>query len=367
MKKIVSLTLMLVFALFALVSCGGDELTPIPNHYPTDTNTDETVETVNLYIIGGEGTANNETVQPIKNLIANKTSAKFSTKLNVIYLSEAEYCEKVMEDITEKYAKSSEAADPNKKVEGAIVLVNSIDFMNELMASEEIGVVDLSSYLLNKYATLNAAVPKPLLQAARTEDGKIFALPNARTIGHYTYLVINEEIACQTLKFSPSELASYKTYEDTAELRQAMIDNNYDPATYVTEKTGSFADKAKIEAEGNVCNIISVPTVSAADAFTSAFAIIDSGNEEINERSMRIISALNENVEIRNILQYGVEYTNYTVENGNIVRKDGSDLYDMNYIYTGNAFILEFCEEIGWTKADEENGKNQNKNAIYKA
>ena len=33
----------------------------------------------------------------------------------------------------------------------------------------------------------------------------------------------------------------------------------------------------------------------------------------------------------------------------------------MNYIYTGNAFILKFSEQIGWTEDDLANGINQNK------
>ena len=79
---------------------------------------------------------------------------------------------------------------------------------------------------------------------------------------------------------------------------------------------------------------------------------------------MRVIEALNENEDVRNILQYGIEHTNYTVENGVVVRKDDAEAYIMNYMYTGNAFILMYCEEIGWTADAMQNGKNQNKDVV---
>ena len=387
MKKIISLALMLVFVLLALVSCGGDELTPIPEHYPKDTNNEESIEEIDLYIIVGEGTAE-KALDPVKKYISNKTQAKLNVKLNVKYITEDEYQSTVKGAIDDKsiireYTVDEKNSDGTvekvTKKAGAVVLLNSFDFMVELSntiidstTDEETGetidryaLLDLSTMIYDKaFASLNDTVPKPLMKAAMTVEGKLYAIPNVRTLGEYTYLVIDEEIACKTLKFSPGELAGYKTYEDTAELRQAMVDNGYNPDEYVQVKTGTYSDKAKFISEGNVCNVISVPSVTAKDAFSSAFAVIDSGDAMINERAMRVIYALNENEEIRNILQYGIEHTNYTVENGVVVRKTGNDAYYMNYVYTGNAFILLHCEEIGWTADDVTNGNNQNKDVV---
>ena len=390
MKKIISLALMLVFALLALVSCGGEDLTPIPEHYPNEVTNDESIEEVDLYIIVGDGTAE-KALDPVKKYISNKAENEINVKLNVKYITEAEYQSTVKGAVEDKSIIREYTVDEMQidgtvakvtKKAGAVVLVNSMEFLAQLCAVEYEKVVDettgktesysaildIAPYLLEKeYATLNIVAPDALVSAAKTADGKLYAFPNSRTLGEYTYLVINEEIACQTLKFSPSELASYKTYESTEALRIAMTNNSLNPDEYVTVKTGTYSDKAMYEAAGNICNIISVPTITAKDAFESAFAIVDCGDAAVNERSMRVIDALNENEELRNVLQYGIEHTNYTVENGVVVRKDGNDSYIMDYKYTGNAFILMYCEEIGWTADAMQNGKNQNKDVVLKA
>ena len=387
MKKIISLALMLVFVLLALVSCGGDELTPIPEHYPNDVDNKEATEEVDLYIIVGDGTAD-KALDPIKKYINNKAVSELNVKLNVNYISQTEYQTTVkaaVEDqsIIREYTVDEMQLDGSvvkvTKKAGAVVLVNGFDFIAQLAAieynfgveeatGEEIikpAIVNIAPYLLEReYSELNITVPSALLAAAKTVDGKLLAFPNARTLGEYTYLVINEEIASKTLKFSPTELSSYKTYEETAALRDAMVANSFDPDDYVMIKKGSYSDKAKLEAEGYICNIVATPSVSASDAYASAYAIVDSGVDVVNDRAMRVINALSKNAEIRNILQYGIEYTNYTVENGTVVRKEGNDSYVMNYMYTGNAFILMYSEEIGWTQEAMQNGINQNKDVV---
>ena len=130
-------------------------------------------------------------------------------------------------------------------------------------------------------------------------------------------------------------------------------------------KTGTYSDKAKFEAEGNICNVVSAPSVVAEDVYSSAFAVIDSNDATVNNRAIRLIYALNKNVEIRNILQYGIEHTNYTIENGAVVRKDGNDSYVMNPYYTGNIFLLMYSDELAWNEAAMQNGVNQNKDVIY--
>ena len=111
----------------------------------------------------------------------------------------------------------------------------------------------------------------------------------------------------------------------------------------------------------NFCNIIEVPTVTTADAFASAFAVIANSQIKYNERAMKMIYEINNNEELRNFLQYGVLGANYELVEGNIVRvKTGNNEYDMNLDYTGDAFKADNCSELGWTEAKKAYGKLQN-------
>ena len=111
------------------------------------------------------------------------------------------------------------------------------------------------------------------------------------------------------------------------------------------------------------CNIITYPTVDKDYVFESAFAI--TRDTVSATRCMDIIYALNHDTTLRNLLQYGVETLHYTVEDGNIVKNSGCP-YEMNILYTGNVFTAGYCDELGWTKFADENGKKQNDESVVK-
>ena len=80
---------------------------------------------------------------------------------------------------------------------------------------------------------------------------------------------------------------------------------------------------------------------------------------------MKIIYSINTDTYLRNLLQYGVMGTNYTVENGDIVRiAEGENVYHMDLLHTGDIFKAEFCSEINWTKTAYDNGVAQNKDSV---
>lgn len=374
MKKLVSLILMLVFALMALVSCGSDELTEMPEHYPQDIGLDDYNAVVDMYIIVGEGTSKTAS-DNVASMISKKTLSNYGVSLNIVYLTEAEYESRVLSDavsLAREYTETVRDSDGQTKEvtrkAGTVVLVPNEAFMSSLLtggATQNCRPLNLMPYMkTNAYGNLNVLLPDALISAAKTGE-ELYAIPNNRTLGEFTYLLINEEVATQQLKYSPDIVSSYNTYESTAELRQSMTDNGFDPDLYVKVQTGTYDDKAMYEAEGYVCNVISNPQVTSADAFASAFAILDSGVDKANEAAMKIIYALNTDAEIRNMLEFGIEFTHYNLVDGKVVRETSGDAYNMNPLYTGNAFIMFYCDEYNWNEKNAVMGKNQNNAAVF--
>ncbi|MBQ4071689.1 MAG: hypothetical protein IJD51_04690 [Clostridia bacterium] len=403
MKRILSLLLCLTVLVLTLASCGADEFEDGPAY---SQKTDE-LGTVNvtLYIIKGDDMSDNAE-DTVRRQILATTESELNTKLTVEYLTLAEYETKVTAAIAEKgvvvpveeetdKAPSTEGAQheggapeapeaPEEEEEkpvpdGMIVLVHSSAFMDTISSTGKL--VDISEYLATKsFGTLNngQTIPTALLSAAKNADGKLLALPNNRVLGEYTYLSINKEVAMQQLKYSEDTLKSYNSYADTIKLRQDMEALGINPNLYVSVVPGTYATRYELEASGNFCKSIAVPTITRDDAFDSAFAIVNTGDDRVNERAMKIIYELNTNASLRNLLQFGVENTNYTVITekdevtdeiiySNIILETDDDKYRMNYLYTGNVFVLDFCEEIGWNAERKEVGLAQNAEVIFKA
>ena len=353
MKKILCLILCIIFASFMLVSCDEEDIGEVPEHYP---NIDDTIPEVdlNMYIIVGEGTSSNA-IDTVSRAISQYTLKTYHTSLNIKYVSADEYESTMLAAVG-----ATDASAAN------IVLVNSIDTMNSLIATEKL--VDLVPYLdTDDFGTLKVKIPTVLLDAAKTGES-LYALPNNHIIGEYEYLVINEEVAKHVLKENPSKLASYNTYESTEELRAEMVQAGYDANQYVYIQNGPYSLKAELEAQGNVCNVVSLPESTAEEAFSSAFAIVNS-TELANQRAMEIIYALSSDTELRNLLQYGVAGTNYTETHEDGVSEifmvdSEKNSYRMNIEYTGNMFICSYCDELGWTLENAISGQKQNEQAI---
>lgn len=397
MKKLISLLLCLMLLALTLVSCSQEVIDPVPEHYPKDDGEVQDVE-IDMYIIVGEGTTSNA-IDTVSRQIATKTLADYHAQLNVKYLTLAEYEQTVLNEVDKIVLPEPEEEEvPGEEVEdentegtlpeeeeeeeeevvlphGMIVLVHSSAFMDQLLATEKL--VAMNDYLTTEtFGKLNVSIPSALITAAKNPNGELYAMPNNRVLGEYEYLVIDPEVALQVSNYNEDVLLGYKSFEDTEALRNDLINNGYDdPTQYVFVAHGNPSTKAEFEEAGMICNVISTPTVSRADALSSAFAIVNTGNKYVNEKAMEIIYNLNVNETLRNLLQYGVPNTNYSIyeekdENDNVVYSNfiletDIDMYRMNYIYTGNVFILGFCEEIGWNAAYKADGEIQNKEVTF--
>ena len=352
----------MVICALTLISCGEGELGAWKDKYDYEKEVREEIE-LHMYIIVGEGTTSNA-ITTVQNMINQYTESNFKTTLTVHYLTASEYEDTLKEHLAAD-KKGEKVGNADAQVD--ILLVTNEALMNELMDGSYLA--DLTEfYDSDTYGTINTNIAESLLDAARV-DGKLYCVPNNHVVGNYEYLVINKTMA-EELNYGPLTLASYTTYEATAALRADMASkkglsqNEIDANVYV-KSDGMYEDKAEIEASGEwICNIVSKPVATAAEVYSSAFAI--SSTTEYSERCFEIIFALNMQAEFRNLLQYGVNITNYTIdEDGVVTRKldDENNAYNMNLLYTGTVFKAYYCEELGWTEAAKTNGEAQNANS----
>ncbi|MCQ2428529.1 MAG: hypothetical protein MJ137_09095 [Clostridia bacterium] len=89
-------------------------------------------------------------------------------------------------------------------------------------------------------------------------------------------------------------------------------------------------------AEDYYVNVLEYPRISEADVFSSMFAV--SSFTISVSRSMQVVTYLNTNSDLRNILQYGVKGVHYELDNNGAVHRLNKD-YMMNIRNTGNVFV----------------------------
>lgn len=135
-------------------------------------------------------------------------------------------------------------------------------------------------------------------------------------------------------------LAAKKHYENTE--GYLTTDPNAKAAVRIVK--GGWELKQKYEAEGYKVLVMQNPTMTTEEIYGSMFAI---GSHTVSASlSAAVITYLNTNEELRNILLYGVEGVNYTLEKVTVNEKEYSyavptvdNIYQMDVSKTGNEFI----------------------------
>ena len=102
---------------------------------------------------------------------------------------------------------------------------------------------------------------------------------------------------------------------------------------------------------------VEYPTVTDEDVYGNMFGVCSYNSADTVSRCMEILTDLNTNSELRNLLQYGVEEEHYNIIDDQIVRTEKGEGYRMNLYATGNVFI-SYPQDI-W-----ESGKQQNREAL---
>ena len=354
-KKLILLAMCVIAMVFSLASCDDGEIGSYLPNYDWKPEVIEDVK-LDLYIVVGEGTTENA-MTTVRDKINQHLDDKYHTTLAINYIKESEYAAKIAE-IT--------AAGSTKNT--GIVLINSKTMMDSLLASNSL--VDIASYLDTKnFGKLNTQITPALLGAAyenesKVVDGKdvtvehLYCIPNDHVVDEYEYIVIDKRVAKDMLNFTLTELSSMTTWEATEALRNAVEAHSSTLGVTVDQvvsvKTGSYELRNSYKSDdGYICNVSKVPTVTKEEVYSSAFGIL--AGTENKDRAMEIIYAINTDVELRNYLQYGVEYTNYTVVDDLVVpTTDPDSLYVMNLLYTGDVFNALYCEAEGFVKWNED-------------
>ena len=129
----------------------------------------------------------------------------------------------------------------------------------------------------------------------------------------------------------------------------------YGDADYATKlaectKTGTFADKLYFsngehtpENDLYYCKVMSYPTISAEDAFTSAYAVVRDNANAL--RCMDIICALNNDKDFANLLQFGEERVNYVLDDNGFAVPKATNLYVMNPLCTANIMLMHWFDD----------------------
>ena len=340
MKKFWSLILCLVVVCMSLVGCGDEPIGGYIENYPETTETVERLD-LNLYIITGDATQENAKIS-VATRIAGHTKTDYNTSLNVKYVSAADYEATVMNAIA---AGGKDAPH--------IVLINSESMLNSLLNAEGGSkILDLTSYYKTReFGRLNTQISAGLLSASKI-DGKYYTVPNNRIIGEYTYVVIDKAVLYD-YHYTNKEILAVNTVEAVNNLKADLISKSLVPEETVSSlvriETGSYERRYELDDTG-FCNVISTPKVTAADAFASAFAVVNT-SQKYNERAMKMIYAINNDTELRNLLQYGVQGANYDIVDGDIVSVvDDKNTYQMNLDYTGDLFKASYSSELGWVE-----------------
>ncbi|MBQ2827012.1 MAG: hypothetical protein IJF13_07290 [Clostridia bacterium] len=421
--------------------------------------------TLHLMIPTGESTTA-EAVSAVQDALNSIFGSKYKTRIVIDAVSEDEYLEKLTErfDAQEKAAKEAEEAKESRKkaekeakkrgetlppletepeVTGDVTVMNELGFTETVypeLEEHQIDIFFLSgidnlwdfyederlAYLdddLGSSSKKLADFIHPTFIEAAKLGGSSVAVLNNHTIGEYTMLLINKELADKYYY----DTTGYKTLADAVEFIEDMAvsepeytpfleevdtpnfirwsddesfygadvnsSNVFGKATspitmfqsnsfqsyysimrlfeekgYFSEDPenddkfaaavvkGSLEDKLAYE-EKYYVTVLQVPVALNDDIYAGMFCVNGHNTNKEVSRSMEIITLLNTDSTVRNLLQYGVEGLHYKLNaNGEVVRLN--DDYSMNILHTGNSFVA--YPEEGMSKDAWVYGKQQN-------
>ena len=389
MNKLVCLVLCVALLCTFLVGCQDDEIGAYLEKYK-DTVKDTTVTEMelDLYIIVEEGTT--KTATDTVNLMINQYLEKFSTKLDIHYLTADEY---------EKTATDALAFSAEDRAD--IVLVTSKAMFDNLYNNRLIAnITDFYDPNSSPYRSLNTQISPALLSAvtvhedAYSQDGvkylglHKYSVPNNRIVGTYDIFKLSIE-AANYYNISKNTFDTLSA-DELIDLVNAKIafDSTYANGAY-ERISGTYTDITNISQDEYYVKYI-VPQLSLEEAYESVFVIArheydirhtkdwyENTTQENRvaytnyyDRCMQVVYEINNSVELRNLLQYGKMNTNYkfdlqtdTIYYDKTIQAD--DYYRMNINYTGDIFKAYYSENLNWTADIAVDGEVQNKDAVF--
>lgn len=459
-KRIICLLLGMLMVASSLLMAGCNS---------SDVGFDEEEErlatTLHFMIPTGDSTTA-EAVSAVQDALNSIFGSKYKTKIVLDAVTEDEYLEKLTErfDAQEEAAAAAESAKESRKkaekeakkrgetlppletepeVTGDVTVMNELGFTETLYPELEENQIDifflsgidaltefnnnerlamLDDDLGSTSKKLADFIHPTFIEAAKL-GGSSVAVLNNHTIGEYTMLLINKELAdkyyydtsnykyitdavdfIEDMAVSEPDYTPFLERVDAPNFLQwgseksfygadinssnifgkttmpiVMFQSNnfqtyfklmklFDEKGYFSEDPanddkfaaavvkGSLQDKIAYE-EKYYVTVLQAPVALNEDIYAGMFCINGHNTNKEVSRAMEIITLINTDSTVRNLLQYGVEGLHYRLNaSGEVVRLN--DDYSMNILHTGNAFVA--YPEEGMSKDAWEYGKQQN-------
>ena len=162
------------------------------------------------------------------------------------------------------------------------------------------------------------------------------------------------------LKLKSYEYNGYYATEGDTRTNAAVyfVDGDYTIKASMEKNDGVYTDKNGKE---YYAYVVKYPEVDEESLYGNMFGIF--ANSSNASACISVLTMLNTDPKLRNILQYGVEGVDYTIdEETGVLTRSPDTLYEMDIEKTGNCFIAH--PEEGLPVDYWENAKNQNNDAL---
>lgn len=162
-------------------------------------------------------------------------------------------------------------------------------------------------------------------------------------------------------KTAINSIFKINAYKSNYKLMSSLQDEGLiaeDPSTVekfgVGVISGDYSDVEKYEDDYYI-HVYETPTATQKDVFAGAFAI--SAYTKNFDRAIEVLVALNTDPTIRNLLQYGIEGVHYELDDEDRAVMISND-YNMNLLYTGNAYMAYPSEDMDPDQWEYDKQKN---------
>ena len=162
------------------------------------------------------------------------------------------------------------------------------------------------------------------------------------------------------LKLKDYEYNGYYATEGDTRTNAAVsfVDGDYTIKASMEENDGVYTDENGKE---YYAYVVKYPEVDEESLYGNMFGVF--ANSSNTSACINVLTMLNTDPKLRNILQYGVEGVDYTInEDTGVLTRSADTLYKMDIEKTGNCFIAH--PEEGLPADYWENAKNQNNDAL---
>lgn len=194
----------------------------------------------------------------------------------------------------------------------------------------------LSEFLLNNHYWSVSYV--------ETEDGFEYTLdPNKFSILGGGYNASATQNGEKTTKYlfdntlstlaHQSQMASLLYYMNQGYFKNVEEDDTFAVALF----TGDVVEAKQCQDDYYMITV-DVPHLDREGAYNGMFAVASNTTDTNGTKALQIISYIATNPEIRNLLQYGIEGTNYIIDDNGLVVELENNLYHMDVNTTGNIF-----------------------------